>query len=323
VAQAREAGDIVVFAGHHDWNQLSAGSRIRLSGVMEKIDHPLVYVSAHTHRGFWAMQRTIGGRDLLELNVSSLSDWPIAYRKVTFFYDAEANRIKVVAELMPNLGSPPTSDADLLLAWSTLTCAESGSLIDPAYQEDYAVVQAQKDRRGTLLEWIYAGLAESCDSCEPSLYNHAHEYQDLLLETIQQTKVALAEDEPGLESLKLPDFCGEMDLSACSSALRQAERGSSVGTSRALFRQKAQFVDMVGSQLDALNSPRARAYMTCRAVLAAKDDFDLTPNDRNANRGEANRKSQHFFRIEATVGMWPDTARSGEVANGSASAERR
>ena len=83
VAQARSAGEIVVFAGHHDWDQIGLASRTRLSAVMEQVDHPLVYVSAHTHRGFWSMHRTAGGRDLLELNVSSLSDWPIAYRKVT------------------------------------------------------------------------------------------------------------------------------------------------------------------------------------------------------------------------------------------------
>jgi hypothetical protein len=93
-----------------------------------------------------------------------------------------------------------------------------------------------------------------------------------------------------------------MDLSLCITALQQAQRGN-VGTSRALFRQKAQLVDVAGAHLDQLKSPRAKAYMTCRAVLAAKDDFDLTPDDRNAHRGEANRKSQDFFRVEATVGM--------------------
>jgi hypothetical protein len=62
-------------------------------------------------------------------------------------------------------------------------------------------------------------------------------------------------------------------------------------------------VDLVGAQLDQLSSPTAKAYMTCRVVLAAKDDFDLTPGDRNAHRGEAVRRAQDFFRIEATVGM--------------------
>jgi hypothetical protein len=43
--------------------------------------------------------------------------------------------------------------------------------------------------------------------------------------------------------------------------------------------------------------------MTCRAVLAAKVDFDATPDDNNSNRGEAKRKAEQFFRIEASIGM--------------------
>jgi hypothetical protein len=302
VAQARSAGEIVVFAGHHDWDQIGPTSHVMLSEVMEELDHPLVYVSAHTHRGFWAMHKTVSGRNLLELNVSSLSDWPIAYRKVTFYYDAGGSRIKVVADLMPNLGKSPKNDSELLLAWSTVTCADSGVLVDPDYQEDFTVVKAQKDRRGSLVEWAYAALVESCDTCEASLYNHAHEYQDLLLDTIRQTRDTLAEDEPALHTLPLPEFCAGTDLSLCISELQQAQRAD-VGISRALFRKKAQLVDVAGSHLDKLTSPRAKAYMTCRAVLAAKDDFDLTPDDRNAHRGEAVRQAQEFFRTEATVGM--------------------
>ncbi len=43
--------------------------------------------------------------------------------------------------------------------------------------------------------------------------------------------------------------------------------------------------------------------MTCRAVLATKVDFDATPDDRNSDRGEAKRRAEQFFRVEASVGM--------------------
>jgi hypothetical protein len=43
--------------------------------------------------------------------------------------------------------------------------------------------------------------------------------------------------------------------------------------------------------------------MTCRAVLAAKIDFDATSDERNDYRSEANRKTEHFFRREASIGM--------------------
>jgi hypothetical protein len=71
----------------------------------------------------------------------------------------------------------------------------------------------------------------------------------------------------------------------------------------ALVRAKAAFVDMVNGELDLLQAPQLRAYMTCRAVLAAKIDHDLTPGGRRAGSDEASRRAQDFFRVEATVGM--------------------
>jgi hypothetical protein len=43
--------------------------------------------------------------------------------------------------------------------------------------------------------------------------------------------------------------------------------------------------------------------MTCRAVQAARIDFDATDDKRKDYRSEANRRAEHFFRIEASVGM--------------------
>jgi len=57
---------MVVFAGHHPWAMLSPGTRLRLETIFKSVDHPLVYLSAHTHSGFWALHR-IDGRDMLEL----------------------------------------------------------------------------------------------------------------------------------------------------------------------------------------------------------------------------------------------------------------
>jgi hypothetical protein len=38
-------------------------------------------------------------------------------------------------------------------------------------------------------------------------------------------------------------------------------------------------------------------------LLAARIDFELTDDDRNNHRGEAKRRSEQFFRVEASVGM--------------------
>ena len=43
--------------------------------------------------------------------------------------------------------------------------------------------------------------------------------------------------------------------------------------------------------------------MTGHAGQVAGIDFDLTKDSRNHKRGEAKRRAEDFFRIEASVGM--------------------
>jgi len=299
--QARRDGDVVVFAGHHNWNQLSFGSQFRIAAAIGKLEHPLIYLSAHTHRGYWATHR-LGTRSLLELNVSSLSDWPIAYRRVTFLLDESAKRIKVVAEIMPNQGRRPESDVDIIRAWESSVCARSGYSAFVAERESLFVVQAQREARGTLMDWLFEGLGEWCASCLHSLYESGMRYQDALLETIDQLYTDFEDRVPEVRALRAPPVCGEGTVSECIARLRAASVDDLDGAIR-LFRVKAQVVDALNQQFDALEDSRVRAYMTCRAVASARVDYDLTPEERRAGRGEENRRRMDFFRTEATVGM--------------------
>ncbi|MDH4115035.1 MAG: hypothetical protein OEU89_06145, partial [Burkholderiaceae bacterium] len=88
----------------------------------------------------------------------------------------------------------------------------------------------------------------------------------------------------------------------CIGRLR-AERPANLQEAIDLFRRRAQFIDAMNGQLDRLADPRVRSYMTCRAVIGARVDYELTPDDRRRGRGEDRRRSQDFFRTEATVGM--------------------
>ncbi len=301
LAEARRAGDIVIFAGHHNWNQLNPASRERIAALMLGVDHPLVYVSAHTHRGYWASHRILT-RSLLELNVNSLSDWPISYRRMSVSWDEAANRLKVSADIMPNLGAAPRSDEDLLNAWKADACAQAGFSTSEIESQEVAAVKAQRDTRGTLLDWLYQGLGESCPSCLQSLYESGGRYQDALLETIHELYQDVGNEVPEIRAVQRPARCEGFSVPACMAALR-AERPKDLDATIALVRAKAAFVDTVNSQLDAMQTPHLRAYMTCRAVLAAKIDHDLTPGGRRAGTDEASRRAQNFFRIEATVGM--------------------
>jgi len=302
VVQAARRGDIVVFAGHHNWLSLGLPTRLLLRDLMENLDHPLVYLSAHTHRGFWAVHRPPASRPLLELNVSSLSDWPIAWRRISFAYDESANRLLVRADLLPKGKKPSQSDADLLDAWQTQTCAASG--FSPAYLQaiDAAFVARQKQSRRSLLDWLEEEFLQDCESCDLSRYQHAQAYQDQMLTALMEVRLHLGPEAHELADLQLPAWCGKLDYIDCVDALL-AEQPDDVAAHRALFRRKAQMVDLVGNHLDHLSEPTAKAYMTCRAVLASKIDFDATPDDRNSHRGEANRRAEQFFRLEASVGM--------------------
>jgi hypothetical protein len=302
VDEAVGNGDIVVFAGHHHWQSLGLPSRILLRGLMAKLGHPLVYLSAHTHRGFWAVHRALAQQPLLELNVSSLSDWPLAYRRISFAYDEKAQRLQVRGDLMPQGRAPTQTYADLLGAWESQTCAASGVSLERIRNEDREIVKQQRDRRGTLLEWLLEELAPVCENCEQLMYDHAQSYQNELLNVILQLDADLGRQAHRLHELPLPAWCQGADFTRCAQSLL-AERPADFKAHVELFRRKATLVSLLNDHLDDLDSPQAKAYMTCRAVQAAKIDFDLTDDDRNANRGEAKRRAEQFFRIEASVGM--------------------
>lgn len=302
VDEAAKKGDIVVFAGHHNWQSLGLPSRSMLRGAMSKLDHPLVYISAHTHGGFWAMHRALARRPLLELNVSSLSDWPIAYRRISFAYDAQAKRLLVRGDLMPRGPKPNASYDDLLSSWEAEACASSAWPLEWITENDAEVVSRQRASRGTLLQWLTSALAPVCKSCEEPLYAHANSYQDGMLQALLQADAAVKASGLQLPDPPLPAWCGVRAFADCAKAL-MAEEPADYAAHVELFRRKAALVAAINDYLDDIQEPKAKAYMTCRAVQAARMDFDATDDARKEHRLEAHRRAEQFFRIEASVGM--------------------
>ncbi len=302
MTEATAAGDIVIFAGHHNWAQLGEVTRLRLGLLMTKLPHPLVYISAHTHRGSWAMHKATVTRDLLELNVSSLSDWPISYRRITFLHDAAANRIMVRAELMPSGDAPPSTDAGLLAAWEADVCSAAGVPLSRIRDRDLALVRDQKEKRGSLMQWLFAEFADWCDSCQGIMFEHGQHYQNEMLLGIEQAIEDLQGINVSLPPNPRPAFCEGRSTLECARDLR-ARQATDLASNIRLFRRKAALVDWASTQLDRLESLRARAYMTCRAVQATKIDFDITEASRLPGGTEQGRREDGFFRMEATVGM--------------------
>ncbi|MBY0237288.1 MAG: metallophosphoesterase [Burkholderiaceae bacterium] len=302
VTEAKQKGDLVIFAGHHNWRALGLPSRLLLRSLMSRVDHPLVYLSAHTHRGFWAAHRELDIRPVLELNVSSLSDWPVAYRRISFAYDEAAKRILVRGELMPHGEDPVESDDELMAAWEGQTCGSLNVPVDAIRAVDGELVRKQRESRGSLVGWLLKRFGPDCEGCDATLYEHAHAYQDAMLDAIMQVKQFVDADTRTLIRAEFPRWCKGASFDECVANLR-AEQPKDYAEQVDLFRRKAKLVDLLGGHLDDLTEPRARAYMTCRAVQAAKLDFDATEETRNENRSEAKRRAERFFLTEASVGM--------------------
>ncbi len=204
---------------------------------------------------------------------------------------------------MPKGDHPTQTYEDLLSAWDSKTCETLGPLtLLRVHSQDGDIVHMQRNSRGSLLEWLLEGLSPICESCEQLMYEHAQSYQDELLNVIMQLDIDLGREAHLLHTLKLPDWCGNWDFRVCIAAQLDRKPGT-FKEHVELFRRKATLVSLFNDHLDDLTSHEAKAYMTCRAVEAAKIDFDLTADDRNSDRGEAKRRAEQFFRIEASVGM--------------------
>lgn len=302
IREAARAGDIIVFAGHHNWLSLELQTRLLMYGLMSELSHPVVYLSGHTHRGFWAEHRLPGLRPVLELNVSSLSDWPIAYRRVSFAYDDRANRLLVRADLMPKSASAVTSDAELLEAWVDQTCRQSRIDVSEIMAQDHAIVRQQRNSRGSLFGWLMQSIRPDCDTCDLPLFQQAQLYMDEMLRALLQASSYVPADIRARNRARLPAWCGGEDFAQCTTHLLSRQDNTFQGQ-LSLFRRKAEMVEIVQIYMDEIEAPAPKAYMTCRAILAAKVDFDAIPDGRNDFRSESNRRTEHFFRNQASIGM--------------------
>jgi hypothetical protein len=70
-----------VVAGHHALSNFSREERRELVNLLCDSD-ALLYVSAHTHVGYWRRWSCDSGASLLELNVGSVLDWPSHFREL-------------------------------------------------------------------------------------------------------------------------------------------------------------------------------------------------------------------------------------------------
>lgn len=203
---------------------------------------------------------------------------------------------------MPAGEQAHASDKDLLAAWQREACERSG--VDPAElaRLDADLVDRQHASRGSLLTFLRAKLQSDCEACDADRYQRAGEYQNQMLEVLLETGRQVAAAEHRLDQVRLPAFCEGQSWEDCAQRLMAQQAEGAAGW-LALYRRKARLVDLLSSHLDRVDEPRARAYMTCRAVLAAKQDFERSTDDSNSDRAEWKRRAEQFFRTEASIGV--------------------
>jgi len=142
VKEARDKGEVVILAGHHDWAHLSQFTRQALAAIYDEMSHGAVYLSAHTHNGF-LNSHPLGTRKLLEFNVSSLADWPIDARMTSFRLGVDKKTIEVVSRsVIGATGVPLTSD-DISQGIYSATCGhpQVAELMSSGETEDFVSQQ--------------------------------------------------------------------------------------------------------------------------------------------------------------------------------------
>lgn len=110
----------VILFGHHDLVSLSEPTHEHLAKMITAGAQPL-YVSAHTHLGFWKFHRLHDSISVIELNVGSLLDDPVHFRDFQLVAGSARNVVHSNAYLfsaISNNGGNGVGDLTCDSAWS-------------------------------------------------------------------------------------------------------------------------------------------------------------------------------------------------------------
>jgi len=297
----RHKDSILIIGGHHPWGVLDKNSKERVAQAICRIKNPLIYLSAHTHNGFWAEHTIRCGSDskrkLLELNISSLADWPIAFKRLSFEVNADASFIRVKAPNLPAAAKTLTSNEsaggsdDLLAAWQANVCTAVTEDIRKENRAALDMLQASDARSilfGTFFyQWRVSGskriqlYRSSLDVHSSSLRILSASYRDPIFAQ------EFSDISVGFMPAKCAEKLNASDALRCHSEhLKEAGRSGDVKRIVAEydmatvvledFRRKLRAKESVG-QL----SKHSRNLMACLHVEAAHQDAVLAPAERN------------------------------------------
>jgi len=287
--------EILIFGGHHPWEKLSPGSRKKLAEVLKETRNPLVYISAHTHTGYWK-DHQLGDRPLLELNVSSLADWPVAFRELRVQVSRDRKSLRIAATLNHlDEGKHAKEQADstsALLVDDWKEYCDSFDF-DRLRRKHTEIVEAHRLARqdwtlfidATLTDWIRSATIDKWDNYVDKLNDMEKGAEALGLAadldpgSSFRSRIApkIAEIE---KAAKLDKPCDKNALRKCMSDSWQAirKRMEVEDVVDSYYDKFSNFIAQAQQVVDDTKEKEERTYLACSAVAAAMGDAAIQTN---------------------------------------------
>lgn len=283
--------EVIVIAGHHDWKHIWPGDREAIARSVHDLGRPIVYLSAHTHTGFWMDHMTSFGAPVLELNVSSLADWPLASRVVRFKRSLDGKNIAVEAGVSPQVKDDAIGNKGALLqAWERASCAAAMKQVHPTTSFEMlsndvrSLVVSHRRGRASFMDTLkvgsvtvlsIAGLVEKSSSETWTRAMYVDAINDLR-HALRAASLAAHANPDFAQALfdsndQLRTGCGAASLGDCvDQQLKEAEK---LKQTRKVFDAMFLTYRPVSIAISKVHEPKRVSYMACLAAIGAHEDW--------------------------------------------------
>jgi hypothetical protein len=256
------------------------------------VKNPVVYISAHTHSGFWKQHDIGNGRHLLELNVSSLADWPVAFRTLQVRATPDRKLLQIDAPVNGIAGELRTpwgqlsSSARLIAQWSD-HCKDLGFDFEKLRLAHWQVVDLHREARqdwtmlidATITDYVRGVTADSWDNYVDKLNDMERGAEalglagDLNPDFGKRIAPVIAEIH---QTSGLTTACNPLKLRQCAvDSLNKIKKDMETGDVRRYYERLSPLIAKAQDVIDATPSDEERTYLACSAVAAAFSDLAI------------------------------------------------
>lgn len=292
---------VYIIAGHHPFDKFTDGAKTKFISTFSTLKHPVVYISAHTHTGFWARHK-IGDREILELNINSLADWPIAFRTLSFSTNADISIIRVHSFLKISEDGPNIESNDgFWAAWQDQCQTWFDGRYNAIAQKQAELVRRHDNssmgffefRRAVLLKDKY-GDKLPCNpktgACQGVDINDSNEY-DWLMYKDKRNDMEAAKEVIATAAEQLPQFANKLRNNVpiipaeCRAKSDDAEFADCVRKTFVFDESKAvqiserrfsEFIQQTQNVISSSTDQASQRYFSCAFAAAAQEDYRVS-----------------------------------------------